>query len=473
MSHLLRSDRAPSPQRLRNRQHLRDRRKLRLESLERRAMLAGNIQASVIGSKLFLTGDNLDNNVAVVSLGAGRYAVAGIGTTVNGGPGVFVTPRPVAHLSANLQGGNDGLGLGNSAVALFDLADQLFLDLEDQLGVDAATLQLLIDAATTVDDFSLSGSLTVVGGAGDDVVAVIGNIGGSVVVSLGTASEMGANAFGMDGQSLTGGRGTVGGSLSVVGDGQADGVFIANTQVRGSVSASLGSGRNDFGLTSSSVAGGLSVVGGANNDFVSLDFSTISGHVGVVLGNGEVNSLTLGSGVTEDERLRVGSLSMTGGLGNEQFLGAFTAQRSVSIWTGAGRDLVTLAGQVTGPTMIRGSLSVDTGTGDDVVSMQATIGQSMVLTLGQGNDQFEGLMLVVGFNATIDAGEGNDELLIAQSDFGQFLYVFLGAGDDALQLMESDARAVYLFGGVGNDELDVDAETLAAVDFLFRTEFES
>lgn len=450
----------------------RPRRKLRLESLERRELLAGNLQASVIGSKLFLTGDNLDNSVAVLALPAGRYAVVGVGTTVNGGAGVFVTPRPVAHLSANLNGGNDALALANNAQALFDLADQLLIDLEAELGVDAAALQLLIDAATNVDDFSLSGSLTVAAGAGDDVVAVVGNIGGSVVVSLGTASQMGGNAFAMDGQSLAGGRGTVGGSISIVGDSQADGVLLANTQVRGSVSASLGSGRNDFGMTSSSVGGGVAVAGGANNDFVSLDFSTITGHVAVALGNGDINSLTLGSGVTAAERLRVGSLSMTGGSGREQFIGAFTAQRGVQIWTGAGADSVTLAGQVTGPTMIGGGLTIDTGAGDDFVSLQADIAHSMVVSLGTGDDQFEGLGLTIGLNATIDAGDGNDELLIAQSNVGYFLYLFLGAGDDSLEVTESDARAAYLFGGLGVDELDVDAQTLAAVDFVFRTEFE-
>jgi hypothetical protein len=439
----------------------------------------------------FLTGDNLDNAAAVLALSAGRYAVVGVGTTVNGGAGVFVTPRPVAHLSANLNGGNDALALANNAQALFDLADQLFIDLEAELGVNAAALQLLIDAATNVDDFSLSGSLTVAAGAGDDVVAVVGNIGGSVVVSLGTASQvggtafamdgqtirlrggMGGNAFAMDGQSLAGGRGTVGGSISIVGDNQADGVLLANTQVRGSVSASLASGLNDFAMTSSSVGGGVAVAGGANNDFVSLDFSTIIGHVAVALGNGDINSLTLGSGVTAAERLRVGSLSMTGGSGREQFIGAFTAQRGVQIWTGAGADSVTLAGQVTGPTMIGGGLTIDTGAGDDIVSLQADIAHSMVVSLGTGDDQFEGLGLTIGLNATIDAGDGNDELLIAQSNVGYFLYVFLGAGDDLLEVTESDARAAYLFGGLGVDELDVDAQTLAAVDFVFRTEFET
>lgn len=448
----------------------RDRRRLRLESLERRELLAGNIQASVIGSKLVLTGDNLDNNLAVIALGAGRYAVAGVATTVNGNNGVFITPRPVAHLTANLNGGNDGLALSNNAQALFDIADSLFIDLEDQLGVDANTLQAAIDLATTVDDFSLSGSLTVAGGAGDDLVAVVGNIGGSVVVSLGTATAMGGNAFAMDGQSLAGGRGTVGGGISVVGDGQADIVSIAATQVRLSASIALGGGMNQFLLDNSTVGGGVSFVGGANNDNVTLRTSTVTGHVAVTLGNGDLNQAFLTS--TDTQRLTLGSLSLTGGLGAETVLGALTVRNNASIWTGGGADAVILGAVVSGPTAVGGSLTIDTGDGHDNVTLQANVAHSLVLALGVGNDRLELLTSMIGHNATIDAGDGNDNMLIGSTNVGFFLYVFAGLGNDQVSLVGSDARAAYLFGGLGTDDVDVDAATLAAIDFLFRTEFE-
>jgi len=448
----------------------RDRRRLRLESLERRELLAGNIQASVIGSKLILTGDNLDNNLAVVALGAGRYAVAGVATTVNGSNGVFITPRPVAHLTANLNGGNDGLALTNNAQALFDIADSLLIDLEDQLGIDANTLQAAIDLATTVDDFSLSGSLTVAGGAGDDLVAVVGNIGGSVVVSLGTATAMGGNAFAMDGQSLTGGRGTVGGGISVVGDGQADIVSITATQVRLSASVALGGGMNQFLLDNSTVGGGLSFVGGANNDEVTLRTSTVTGHVAIALGNGDLNRAFLTS--TDTQRLTLGSLSLTGGLGTEMVLGALTVRHTASIWTGGGPDMVTLGAVVSGPTSVGGSLTIDTGEGNDNVTLQANVAHSLVLALGTGNDVLELLTSMIGHNATIDAGNGNDNVLIGATNVGFFLYVFASLGDDQVTLTTTDARAAYLFGGPGDDEVTVDAATLAAIDFLFRTEFE-
>ncbi len=448
----------------------RDRRRLRLESLERRELLAGNIQASVIGSKLILTGDNLDNNLAVGARGSCRYAVAGVATTVNGSIGVFITPRPVAHLTANLNGGNDGLALTNNAQALFDIADSLLIDLEDQLGIDANTLQAAIDLATTVDDFSLSGSLTVAGGAGDDLVAVVGNIGGSVVVSLVTATAMGGNAFAMDGQSRTGGRGTVGGGISVVGDGQADIVSITATQVRLSASVALGGGMNQFLLDNSTVGGGLSFVGGANNDEVTLRTSTVTGHVAIALGNGDLNRAFLTS--TDTQRLTLGSLSLTGGLGTEMVLGALTVRHTASIWTGGGPDMVTLGAVVSGPTSVGGSLTIDTGEGNDNVTLQANVAHSLVLALGAGNDVLELLTSMIGHNATIDAGNGNDNVLIGATNVGFFLYVFASLGDDQVTLTTTDARAAYLFGGPGDDEVTVDAATLAAIDFLFRTEFE-
>lgn len=444
------------------------RRNLRLESLERRELLAGNVQASVIGSKLFLTGDNLDNNIAVVALSGGRYAVAGLDTTVNGSDGVFVTPRPVAHLSANLNAGNDGLGLTNNAQALFDLADALFIDLEAQLGVDAATLQLAIDAATSVDDFSLSGSLTVAGGAGDDVVAVIGNIGGSVVVSLGTATTMGGNIFGIDGQSLMGGTGMVGGGISVVGDGQSDNVLVAAMKVRGSVSAALGAGDNNIAISGSMIDGGVSVTGGMDMDRSFLNSSVVGGHVNIAPGQGD-NLITVG-GIGETT---VGSLTVSTGAGRDTAVVSGKVRNGVSIWTGAGADSVTITQDSSGPASIGGSLVIDTGMGNDSVTVQANVRHSLVIGLGDGNDNLEFLGTVVGFNATIDAGSGNDRLLIAQSNIGYFLYVFAGPGDDNVAISTSDARAAYLFGGLGNDDLDVDAATLAAVDFLLRSEFEA
>ena len=60
-----------------------------LEPLESRLLLAGNVTASVAGGSLFLTGDNLLNDIVVKTPVAGQVRVesGASATTINGGAG--------------------------------------------------------------------------------------------------------------------------------------------------------------------------------------------------------------------------------------------------------------------------------------------------------------------------------------------------------------------------------------------------
>src|SRR5262249_14916053 len=60
------------------------RRTLHVEQLEGRAMLAGNVTASVSGGNLIIRGDNVDNGVVISQTDPGTYLVTGIDTA--GGP---------------------------------------------------------------------------------------------------------------------------------------------------------------------------------------------------------------------------------------------------------------------------------------------------------------------------------------------------------------------------------------------------
>lgn len=492
----------------------RDRRWLHLEGLERRELLAGNLQVSVAGSKLFITGDDAANLAAVVALPNGRYGVAGLATTINGGNAPFVTNRAISHIVANLNGGDDALALTNDAQAIFDLANNEFqVDLEDLLGVDAVALQALIDASTPVAEFSLPGSLTVAAGAGDDVIGVIGSIGGSVVVTLGTADVGGGNAFGIDGSSLAAGNGVVGGGISIVGDRQADSVAIVSTDVRLSVSVALSDGANLFFIDDSNIGGGVAYTGGSGADIVSLvggtnvrhsisavlgsginelliDDSNVGGGLSVVGGAGDdsvqvldsaiaVNvSLALGNGgnTVDFERMSTGAVAITGGQGaDEIFAEQVTVRHGVSIATFDGVDEVTIQGAMNGPrSSIGGSLVIDTGSGGDTVILLTTnVAHSLILSLGSGMDNFTSNMVNIGLNATIDGGADKDIVSVSNTVVGFFLYAILGSGDDEVTIRTSAARAAYLLGGVGTmDRLDVDAATRNAVASYFASEFE-
>src|SRR5687768_712631 len=65
-------------------------RRLMLEQLERRNLMAGVVNAFVSGNSLFVNGDNFDNTIQIAEVDDGdgnpkthAYVVAGAGTTIN------------------------------------------------------------------------------------------------------------------------------------------------------------------------------------------------------------------------------------------------------------------------------------------------------------------------------------------------------------------------------------------------------
>src|SRR5262245_47880184 len=112
-------------------------RRLLLEQLEHRNLLAGVVTGSVSGGSLFINGDANDNIIQVAEVDDGdgnakthAYIVVGADTTITPGKGGTAVPDadlpPGASSAAifinvkydiviNMKGGNDLLGVGNSA----------------------------------------------------------------------------------------------------------------------------------------------------------------------------------------------------------------------------------------------------------------------------------------------------------------------------------------------------------------------
>lgn len=378
-----------------HRERLPARRPLQVESLERREVLAGNIAASVVGDTLMLTGDNLDNSAVVISLGGGNYAVAGNNTTtVNGSANNFVTNRTVRNISANLNGGNDALSLGNNAAAIDTLAGAM--NQRTVLGVPNVTaLQTRINAATNVTSFSLPGNLTFLGGAGNDLLAVVGTVGRSITANLGSSLSTGLNSFGIDG-STTASRGSVGGTISVIGGEQADSVWLQDVAVSGALSAVLGGGANAVNLANASIGAGMSVIGGGGVDSIAIDDSSVAIAMSLLLGNG-ANSLAV-----DDSNL--------------------------------------------------GNVVVTTGSGADTLNFTDTN---------------------IRTGLTINSGDGADAVLLDHVNIDGFFTAYLGGGNDRLTGVNTRAKMAVLNGGLGNDQLSLDAATIAAIDHLFKVLFEA
>lgn len=408
------------------------RRPLQLESLERRELLAGNVTAQVTGNTLIVRGNNADNVVAIIQVAEGVYAVAGLDTTVNGSSGPFVTNRPVRNITADMGKGNDLLGFSNDAVAAYELPLIEFgIDVEAIVGIPAEDVQAFIDASTSDDEFNLPGNVSIKMGDGNDGFELLGTVGGNFVANLGG----GQNAFGLFGTSLPQ-RAAVGGTMSIVGGSLTDVVTILETNVAGATSVVLGDGAN-FVTAEGAAFGSLSIVTGKHEDLVHIESTDI--------------------------------------------------RNSLSVVTGAGNDSVIAHDHENGDVNVGLNEFINTGAGHDYVEVEGDIGGSLTILTGDGNDGVDVFDTRIRYNLTIDTGKGNDhsDLEVGSSSFsgnggvfledvnvGNFAYIYLGAGNDTLDILTSRARRAYLYGGAGFDSLSVDSDSLAAIDFFFRTQFE-
>ncbi|MCC6510240.1 MAG: hypothetical protein IT423_14135 [Pirellulaceae bacterium] len=136
-------------------------RRPRLESLELRQLMAGDVAVALEGSLLRIEGDALDNQIVVAQSAAGDVVVSGQnGTLINGLPSVrFVRPALNA-MEVRMEAGNDTVTMRS-----VQLANDLFVDLgagNDRF-VNPATGPMVIGA-----------NATIYGEAGSDVIQLNG-----------------------------------------------------------------------------------------------------------------------------------------------------------------------------------------------------------------------------------------------------------------------------------------------------------
>lgn len=93
-------------------------RRLGMESLEKRQLMAGDVQVGIVGNELVLRGDWQGNSVVVSEIGERFVRVQGFNnTTLNGKNQAFYAYNPSDTLKAFLNGGNDELLLATDAAA--------------------------------------------------------------------------------------------------------------------------------------------------------------------------------------------------------------------------------------------------------------------------------------------------------------------------------------------------------------------
>lgn len=507
-----------------SRSHRTRRSRLGFESLERRALLAGDVLANLNSGVLTLTGDTEANSLTVVQTGAGAYTVTGVGTTINGVANLEFTGL-TGGLNIDLGAGADaftftGLPLGGAIEAAFSGA----VNIQGGLGGDSIAFE---NANTT-------GDVTINGGDDDDTL-VVTNVNSDANITIRAAA-------GADSVTVTSVQ--AGGNLAVrsgIGD---DEVFVTDA-IATNMTVRTGLGEDIVELDSLSVDGHLDVnttliVGGsaadademvvstdladvdrvditasnsasfimevgAESDIVGIsDFSATgnvslhlsSGHDSLTLTTASMNNLTLSLGSADDTVVAIelsvagnlavdantGSDNVTIGAGSVGGVGTLEVDSTIagnfSALMGAGDDqLYVLNVAVSGSSDLRAHaghdsvgvqggafapLTIDTSTGDDSVGVgSAHLGGSTNIRLGAGIDELAVVSVSLGGDVSIEADASSDDVVMAEVTGSGNISAVLGAGNDKFEISDSTfAGDIEVNGQAGHDTISLETSTV-------------
>jgi hypothetical protein len=240
---------------------LQNTRRLCVESMESRQLLAGNVFASVVAGDLVLTGDNAANGVEVRQLGAGVYRVIGLnyaGAQTNIWQGGVAANSHIVfgvnddfHIALN--GGDDYLlmtAAGLPAGARMQVPDQLLLRTGD--GNDRA----ILSSVQIRDDASID-----LGNGNDYLYMYNGFVGGSPI-----SPDNDLNVYGSAGN---------------------DFANIYSTFVRDDLFMNMGLGDDRVSLTSMSIADDAWIYTVDGNDLVTLNRVTVRDSLTIDTGDGK------------------------------------------------------------------------------------------------------------------------------------------------------------------------------------------
>lgn len=451
--------------------------RFRMELLETRQMMAGDVAASVVNGNLYINEalgqSGLDNGVRVFQVSPGIVRVQGAENNGDGSTSLvnghqFQDFMITGDLNVSLGAGHDRLHLGfdgGSSAPNFN-----------NVNINMAAPELVIAKSGQLAKGGLGGGIF--NPPDDDQVFGWGfNARGAVNVNTGVGNDW------------------VFISNSNIGDGLGVDKLTINT----------GAGNDTASIKGTTILGNLLVqtysnVSESGDDFVWLDsaidanFNTratyITGNTEVYTGEGN-DGFWIGDS-TDPYFFGLGFMSlgsvhvsMAGGADSVDVSAAKFGDNNhwsnLSIYTGAGNDNVTVdfdrsyidvgepAPELTGSLFIHtyGALA-DT----DVDTVNIPIGQiwqSVYVYLGGGNDSFNLAAGNWGNNLYIDAGDGDDTGYLAG-----FLYnkaeVKMGEGNDNLTLGHVNAYQLKVDGGNGVDSLR--KLSPLAVDYLFQTGWE-
>lgn len=442
------------------------------ESLETRWTMAGNIKASLTGSTLELTGDDLSNHVQISGTGvAGQVLITGIdGTKINGSTAPLLRTGITSSIIAKLKAGNDSIDVRNIII-------KQDLIIEGNQGRDT----VFVGNARIGDDL-----LIYTHENNDEITLSIVEVPPPVDMEeppVDMTSFTSANSY------LFGGTATgvyVGDQLEIdAGEGSNE-VGLSHVQVNGNAFLTSGGSNDFFSLYYVSINKNLNVVTNGGSDELYFSFYCIKGDLRIdtarghdsvnlfaAVHNGQVNIYT---GLDDDEVI-LGGGAVPAGIASAEEVPeepefAIYNEKNLFIDTNNGYDtVVVLATRTRGNvTILTGAqddtfvgvfminykdILVDLGAGNDVfVSAQSSTGGNYTLIAGQGNDEIVSVQDGVNKKFTLDLGSENDTAIIALGSFTDLL-VLAGSGNDTVIVYDTKVvKKAQFQGGSGKDRLD-------------------
>ncbi|MBL8809123.1 MAG: peptidylprolyl isomerase [Planctomycetaceae bacterium] len=252
---------------------------LKTESLEVKALLAGNVLVSLSNGNASITGDASDNSIEIIASG-NTIVVQGLNnTTVNGQSTAFVLSSTGltfgGYVDARLGAGNDSVRVGSG------LTFQRNVFINGQAGNDTLG----------VEGSSFSSQLRLIGESGTD---------GLALTSV-TAKDVRLSGTGVVLFAVT--NSTIAQTLEIDSDRGADDVVISGSTINGLTHIETRRGEDDIVLKNSTL-NSLHIDAGAGNDIVYVDGTTVRGEAWMWMGRGN-DSVQIQGSTNFQRRLRV------------------------------------------------------------------------------------------------------------------------------------------------------------------------
>ena len=440
-------------------------RSLRFESLEGRALLAGDVTVTLAANTLTIIGDASANEVEITpGASVGEYKITGLNNTIINGPSTIVDPFNVINVA--LAGGSDTFTIrGVSPTSKVVIPGDINID-----NADGNNTNKLINVQLN-DDLNV----IKVSGTSESNLEITGTwiIGDTIL-----------NTAGFDGDSKTviTGDSRLQGNLTIDNDDGEDHFVCYASIIDGDVNIENRDGdtRTVFGISEDPIVfGSLTIVNGDGNDKVfihdtevweDVDIDNNDGHTLVSVQNSKFG---LGAPVGG-----TGDFDLDNDVGIDEFSWVdSTVRDDLEVDHGAGADSYgsknTIDGAIIGLTF-----NFDGDGGFDILNMtDSRVVDLTDIDMLAGGTSFSFINVVFADVFNFDGNAGNDELYFERTTAEGDVVIDTDGGQDTVRLVKGTKflGSTTLQGGAGIDKLirqvapGADAIVIA---FLFTETFE-